>query len=116
MRSRRLHATGDLIADRYEILDFAGEGGMQEFYLAQDLHLKRRVAVKTPKNASADKRFERSAIVSAKGGDKMLSKLLKLKEMLTSLSLLHHMSARGYVSLLGCRALGLYLVAPEVNS
>ena len=76
MRSRRLHTTGERIANRYEILDFAGEGGMQEVYLAQDLHLKRRVAVKTPKNASADKRFERSAIVSAQVITPMLLKLL----------------------------------------
>lgn len=76
MRSRRLHATGDVIADRYEIIDFAGEGGMQEVYLAQDLHLKRRVAVKTPKNASADKRFERSAIVSAKVNHPNVAKTL----------------------------------------
>ena len=76
MRSRRLHATGDLIADRYEILDFAGEGGMQEVYLAQDLHLTRRVAVKTPKNTSADKRFERSAIVSARVNHPNVAKTL----------------------------------------
>ncbi|MCP9832150.1 serine/threonine protein kinase [Synechococcus sp. HJ21-Hayes] len=76
MRSRRVHATGDRIADRYEILEFAGEGGMQEVYLAEDLHLSRRVAVKTPKNASADKRFERSAIVSAQVNHPNVAKTL----------------------------------------
>ena len=76
MRNRRLHTAGDLIADRYEILEFSGEGGMQEVYLANDLHLKRRVAVKTPKNASADKRFERSAIVSAQVNHPNVAKTL----------------------------------------
>lgn len=49
---------------------------MQEVYLADDLHLNREVAVKTPKNASADKRFERSAIVSARVNHPNVAKTL----------------------------------------
>lgn len=76
MRSRRLLSAGDVIAERYKVIEFAGEGGMQEVYLALDLHLRRKVAVKTPKNASADKRFERSAIVSARVNHPNVAKTL----------------------------------------
>ncbi|MDK9718652.1 MAG: protein kinase [Trichlorobacter sp.] len=60
------HSAGDLIGGRYEILGDAGEGGMQYVYAAKDHVLKRQVALKTPKNDSARKRFQRSAIVSAR--------------------------------------------------
>ncbi|SRR6266567_2803371 len=62
----RIHTSGDVISDRYEILDFHNEGGMQEVYVAQDRTLSRRVALKVPKNVSAAKRYERSARLSAK--------------------------------------------------
>ncbi len=61
-----IHTSGNVVADRYEILDFHNEGGMQEVYVAQDRTLSRRVALKVPKNISAEKRFERSARLSAK--------------------------------------------------
>lgn len=59
------HNPGDLIGERYEIIGDAGEGGMQFVYAAKDRVLKRKVALKTPKNDSARKRFQRSAVVSA---------------------------------------------------
>jgi serine/threonine protein kinase len=59
------HNPDDLIQERYKIIDFIGEGGMQFVYAASDLILKRKVALKTPKNDSAKKRFKRSAIISA---------------------------------------------------
>lgn len=59
------HMNGDLISGRYEIIDNIGEGGMQMVYAATDRILHRKVALKTPKNDSAKKRFKRSAIVSA---------------------------------------------------
>jgi eukaryotic-like serine/threonine-protein kinase len=51
---------------RYEIKKFIGEGGMQEVYQAYDSALQRFVALKVPKNASAQRRFRRSVILSAK--------------------------------------------------
>jgi len=59
------HIQGNIIIDRYEIIDFIGEGGMQFVYGAYDKNLKRKVAIKTPKNDSAKKRFHRSAEVSS---------------------------------------------------
>lgn len=57
---------GDVVGDRYEILHYVGEGGMQFVYRANDQITGRDVALKTPKNNSATKRFKRSAIVAAK--------------------------------------------------
>ncbi len=56
---------GDVIGDRYEIQRYLDEGGMQFVYVARDQLADRLVALKTPKNKSAAKRFSRSAIVAA---------------------------------------------------
>jgi serine/threonine-protein kinase len=74
------HEKGEVIAHRYEIVDFIGEGGMQFVYLANDLVLERTVALKTPKNASAAKRFNRSAIVAAKVNHPNVAKTLDYVE------------------------------------
>ncbi len=66
MIGSQTHNLGDLIDNRYEILRFVGEGGMQYVYCAKDILLGKEVALKLPKNSSAKKRFKRSAIVSAK--------------------------------------------------
>lgn len=63
---RKVHSAGELIADRYEIIKYVDEGGMQEVYLANDLNIGRNVALKTPKNLSASKRFRVSALASSK--------------------------------------------------
>lgn len=70
------HKTGDVIQGRYEIIDYIGEGGMQIVYSANDRVLNRRVALKTPKNDSAKKRFQRSAIVSARVNHPNIAKTL----------------------------------------
>jgi serine/threonine-protein kinase len=56
----------DVLLDRYTIQEFIAEGGMQQVFKAHDSSFDRLVALKTPKNASAEKRFERSARVSAR--------------------------------------------------
>jgi serine/threonine-protein kinase len=74
--SDKIHVVGDVIGDRYEILAYVGEGGMQEVYRAKDLLLSREVALKVPKNASAKKRFKRSAVVSARVNHANVAKTL----------------------------------------
>jgi len=76
MSIHRIHGDGDEIGGRYKVLSFAGEGGMQEVYLAADLHLQKEVALKVPKNRSAQKRFQRSAVVSAKVNHPNVAKTL----------------------------------------
>jgi serine/threonine-protein kinase len=61
-----IHDPGDVVGERYEVVEFIGEGGMQEVYRASDKLLRRSVALKAPKNASAKKRFQRSAVFSAR--------------------------------------------------
>lgn len=61
-----IHRARDLVGDRYQVVSFVGQGGMQEVYEADDLLLSRKVALKTPKTSSATKRFRRSAQTSAK--------------------------------------------------
>lgn len=74
------HSAGDLIKGRYQILDYVDEGGMQFVYSASDCILKRKVALKTPKNDSAQKRFHRSAIVSAQINHPNVAKTLDYLE------------------------------------
>jgi eukaryotic-like serine/threonine-protein kinase len=76
MIQTQIHTTGDQIDNRYEILRFVGEGGMQQVYCASDLVLGREVALKVPKNSSAQKRFKRSAVVSAKVNHPNVAKTL----------------------------------------
>src|SRR5690348_9953012 len=70
------HSKKDVIDRRYQIADFLGEGGMQYVYLAHDTILNRPVALKTPKNTSAAKRFHRSARVAAKVNHPNVAKTL----------------------------------------
>ncbi len=70
------HSLGEVVGDRYEVVGFVGEGGMQFVYAALDTVLSRTVALKTPKNASALKRFHRSAIVSARVNHPNIAKTL----------------------------------------
>lgn len=74
------HSSGDLVGGRYEIQKYVGEGGMQFVYLARDLVLGRNVALKTPKNNAAQKRFRRSAVVSARVNHPNVAKTLDYLE------------------------------------
>jgi serine/threonine protein kinase len=67
---------GDVIGGRYLIERYIDEGGMQFVYAARDQLADRVVALKTPKNKSATKRFRRSAIVAAKVNHPNVAKTL----------------------------------------
>ena len=67
---------GDTIDGRYEIEKYIDAGGMQYVYQAYDRILNRYVALKTPKNTSAEKRFKRSAVVAAKVNHPNVAKTL----------------------------------------
>lgn len=66
----------EVIGGRYEVQHYLAEGGMQFVYVARDQLTERLVALKTPKNRSAEKRFRRSAIVSAKVNHPNVAKTL----------------------------------------
>jgi eukaryotic-like serine/threonine-protein kinase len=72
--------SGDIIDGRYEINSYIDAGGMQFVYKAFDRILKKYVALKTPKNSSADKRFKRSAVVAAKVNHPNIAKTLDYVE------------------------------------
>lgn len=74
------HVEGDRIASRYSIMEFVGEGGMQFVYKAHDEVLDRFIALKTPKDATAEKRFHRSAIVSSRVNHPNVAKTLDYVE------------------------------------
>ena len=61
-----VHRPQDLVGDRYQVLEFIDQGGMQQVYRALDTTFDKHVALKTPKNPSAEKRFSRSAQLCAK--------------------------------------------------
>ena len=67
---------GGVVGGRYEIERYLSEGGMQFVYVARDQLTDRLVALKTPKNQSASKRFSRSAIVAAKVNHPNVAKTL----------------------------------------
>ena len=67
---------GVSVGGRYLIQNYLSEGGMQLVYVARDLLTDRLVALKTPKNSSATKRFRRSAIVAAKVNHPNVAKTL----------------------------------------
>lgn len=67
---------GDVIGGRYQIKRYVDAGGMQFVYAANDNLTDRIVALKTPKNPSAIKRFKRSAVVAAKVNHPNVAKTL----------------------------------------
>lgn len=71
-----LLSDGDVIDDRYRVENYLAQGGMQYVYVALDKTTGRKVALKTPKNASARKRFRRSALVAARVNHPNVAKTL----------------------------------------
>jgi eukaryotic-like serine/threonine-protein kinase len=69
-----------VVGKRYKIRDWLGEGGMQQVYRADDMLLSREVALKVPKDTAAEKRFKRSAIVSARVNHNNVAKTLDYLE------------------------------------
>jgi serine/threonine-protein kinase len=59
-------ALNQLVAERYRIKSFIGQGGMQEVYASHDERLDRAVAIKVPLNTSSERRFKQSAVLSAR--------------------------------------------------
>ena len=75
-----LHQLGDMVGGRYEVAAFIGQGGMQEVYRVHDHLLERDVVLKSPKNPSAQKRFKRSAVLSARVNHDNVAKTLDYVE------------------------------------
>jgi serine/threonine-protein kinase len=71
-----IHTNGFTLIGRYRINRFRAEGGMQQVYEALDLSFDRTVALKVPKNTSAEKRFARSAQMSARVNHSNVAKTL----------------------------------------
>lgn len=74
------HEENELVGGRYAIQSYVGEGGMQYVYRAKDLVLNRDIALKTPKNNTAQKRFFRSATVAAQVNHPNVAKTLDYLE------------------------------------
>lgn len=70
------HEENEVLNGRYEIISYVNMGGMQYVYKAHDNVLGKIVALKTPKNSSAQKRFKRSAVLSAKVNHPNIAKTL----------------------------------------
>lgn len=71
-----VHKKGDLVGGRYKVISYIGKGGMQFVYEACDQVLGRRVALKTPQNSAAAKRFRQSAVVSSRVNHANVAKTL----------------------------------------
>ncbi|MCH2547120.1 MAG: serine/threonine protein kinase [Alphaproteobacteria bacterium] len=74
----QIFSPSQMIGDRYQIHSFVNEGGMQQVYKTLDTRLDRVVALKTPLNESAEKRFTASACLSAKVNHPHVAKTLDL--------------------------------------
>ena len=67
---------GDIVSDRYEIVERIGQGGMQEVFKARDRVVGKQVAVKTPLEGQQHRRFKQSAILAAKVNNHGMAKTL----------------------------------------
>jgi len=57
---------GQMLLNRYSIDSYLAAGGMQQVFRATDTSFSRLVALKVPQNDSAERRFDRSARLSAR--------------------------------------------------
>lgn len=57
---------GNVLVERYRILNFLAAGGMQDVYVCFDMALDRQVVLKTPKQGIQDRRFKRGAEMGAR--------------------------------------------------
>ncbi len=64
------------LANRYSPKNWIGAGGMQHVYVAFDHLFERNVALKTPKDDAGEKRFQQSAVVSARVNHQNIAKTL----------------------------------------
>jgi eukaryotic-like serine/threonine-protein kinase len=71
-----LTETSPPVGGRYKVEKWINAGGMQHVYLANDKLFDRKVALKTPKDDTGNKRFENSAEVSAKVNHANVAKTL----------------------------------------
>lgn len=76
-----IFSDGEIINSRYQIKKYLDAGGMQEVYCAFDKILRKHVALKSPKNTHAEKRFKRSAVLSAKVNHPNIAKTLDYFEI-----------------------------------
>jgi tetratricopeptide (TPR) repeat protein/predicted Ser/Thr protein kinase len=85
MRAVVLLEPGTILANRYEILEILGEGGMGAVYKAHDLELEREVALKVirPELASDREvlhRFKQELILARQVGDRNVIRIFDLGE------------------------------------
>jgi len=76
-----IFSENEVVNSRYIIEKFIAAGGMQEVYCALDTTLRKKIALKSPKNKHAEKRFKRSAILSAKVNHPNVAKTLDYLEI-----------------------------------
>lgn len=69
-------SSNHVVSGRYQIERHIGQGGMQDVYLAHDNLLELPVALKTPQPGQADKRFKKSAKISARVNHHNVAKTL----------------------------------------
>lgn len=67
---------GQVLLGRYCVQEYLSEGGMQQVFVSNDQSFDRRVALKVPKNDSAERRFDRSARLSARVNHPNVAKTL----------------------------------------